>query len=241
MLHKTRGIVLHTVNYSETSLIAKIYTEAFGLQSYILKGIHNQHAKIRPALFRSFSLLELVAYHRENRTLHPVKEVRIAVPLFAIFNDIRKSSIALFLTELIYRAIREEEANAALFEFLWDGVIRLESIEEPLSCFHLVFAIRLSRYMGFHPQGNRNDANRFFNLREGTFHPLYYSPEECLDESQSEWFFKLIKADLDNLRHFSVPGNIRAVLLDKILAYYRLHLPGFKEIRSHQILHTVLA
>lgn len=241
MLHKTRGIVLHTVNFSETSLIAKIYTEAFGLQSYILKGIRTPRANMRPALFQPFSLLEMVVYRKENRTLHPVKEVRIARPLFAIHSDIRKSSIALFLTELIYRSIREEEADPSLFDFIWDSVVMLESTGEPVSCFHLVFAVKFSRFLGFHPQGNMNDTNRFFHLREGIFHSSFLSAEECLDESESSWFFRLIGTDLDHLHHLTVPGNFRAILLDKILAYYRYHIHGFREIHSHEILHTVLA
>nr|MBC8458136.1 DNA repair protein RecO [Deltaproteobacteria bacterium] len=103
MLYKTRGIVLHSVKYSESSLIVKVYTEIFGLQSYLLKGIRSQKAKTKPALFQSLSLLDMVVYHKEKSSLHPVKEVRLAAPTHSISSDIRKSSIALFLAELIYR------------------------------------------------------------------------------------------------------------------------------------------
>ncbi|MBL7137294.1 MAG: DNA repair protein RecO [Bacteroidales bacterium] len=241
MLYKTRGIVLHSVKYSESSLIVKVYTEIFGLQSYLLKGIRSQKAKTKPALFQSLSLLDMVVYHKEKSSLHPVKEVRLAAPTHSISSDIRKSSIALFLAELIYRTIREEEANTALFEFLWNGFILLDAVEEPFSNFHLLFAIKLSRYLGFKPQGNRSEYNRFFHLREGSFHPLYSSPDACLDEQESAWFFQLIKTDLDQLSQLSFPAKVRSNLLDKILLYYRFHLPGFKEIRSHEILHTVLS
>ena len=241
MLHKTRGIVLHSVKYSESSLIVKVYTETFGLQSYLLKGIRSQKYKTRPALFQPLTLLDLVVYHKEKSSLHPVKEVRLAIPTHSTSSDIRKSSIALFLAEMIYRTIREEETNIPLFEFLWNGFILLNTTEEPFSNFHLLFAIKFCRFLGFQPQGNHSDHNRFFHLREGYFHPLFASPDECLDEEQSTWFDQLIQTDLDQLPLLSLPTRARAVMLDKILLYYRFHLPGFKEIRSHEILHAVLS
>ncbi|NQV03104.1 MAG: DNA repair protein RecO [Bacteroidia bacterium] len=241
MLHKTRGIVLHSLKYSESSLIVKVYTEVFGLQSYLLKGIRSQKAKTKPALFQPLTLLDLVVYHKEKSTLHSVKEVRLAIPTHSTSSDIRKSSIALFLAELIYRTLHEEETNTALFEFLWNGFIMLDTVEEHFSNFHLLFAIKLCRFLGFQPQGNHSDYNRYFHLREGSFHPLYASPDECLDEQQSTWFFQLQKTDLDQLALFSLPSKARSDMLDKILLYYRFHLPGFKEIRSHEILRTVLS
>jgi len=241
MLYKTRGIVLHSVKYSESSLIVKIYTETFGLQSYLLKGIRRQKSKTKPALFQPLTLLDLVVYHTEKSSLHPVKEVRLAVPTHSTSSDIRKSSIALFLAELVYRTIREEEANPALFGFLWNAIILLDTTEESFSNFHLLFAVKLCRFAGFQPQGNRTEHNRFFHLREGSFHSRYASPDECLDEHQSDLFLKLIETELSQMSYLSFSAKARSELLEKIIRYYRFHLPGFKEIRSHEVLHTVLS
>ena len=114
MLHTTRGIVLHTTKYSETSLVAKIYTEVFGLQSYLVKGIRKQKAKLRPALFQPMTLADLVVYHKDKGSLQNIKESRIAVPYRSIPFDIRKSSMLLFINELLYKSIREEETNRKL-------------------------------------------------------------------------------------------------------------------------------
>lgn len=241
MLHKTRGIVLHSIKYSESSLIVKAYTETFGLQSYLLKGIRSPKAKTKPALFQPLTLLDMVVYHKEKSSLHPVKEVRLAVPTHSTSSDIRKSSIALFLAELIYRTIREEETNISLFDFLWNSFIQLNETEEYIASFHILFSIKLCRFLGFQPQGNRSEYNRFFHLREGLFHPFYSSPDDCLDEEQSTRFFQLIKTEMDQLSLLSFPAKVRSDLLDKILLYYRFHLPGFKEIRSHDVLRTVLS
>lgn len=241
MLHKTRGIVLHSLKYSESSLIVKVYTETFGLQSYLLKGIRSQKAKTKPALFQPLTLLDLVVYHKEKSTLHPVKEVRLALPTHSTASDIRKSSIALFLSELLYRTIREEETNAALFDFLWDGFVLLDSLEEHVANFHLLFSVKLCRYLGFQPQENRSEYNRFFHLREGSFHPTYSSPDECLDAKQSAWFYQLVKADLNQVQLLSIPSTARSGLLDNILCYYRFHLPGFRNLKSVEVLRAVLS
>ncbi|MFC2102076.1 DNA repair protein RecO [Bacteroidota bacterium] len=241
MLHKTRGIVLHSFKYSESSLIVKAFTESFGLQSYMLKGVRSQKAKNKPALFQPLTLLELVVYHKEKTSLHPVKEVRLAIPTHSTASDIRKSSIALFLAELIYRSIREEETNSHLFEFLWNGFIQLDETEDAIADFHLLFSMKLCRFLGFQPQENHSEYNRFFHLREGFFHPLYSSSEDCLDEEQSKWFLKLIKTEMHQLSSLAFPSKIRSILLDKVLLYYRFHLTGFSEIRSREVLRTVLS
>jgi DNA repair protein RecO (recombination protein O) len=241
MLHKTRGIVLHSFKYSESSLIVKVYTEVFGLQSYMLKGIRGQKAKTKPALFQPLTLLDLVVYHTEKSSLHPVKEVRLAIPTHSTGSDIRKSSIALFLAELIYRTIREEEANTSLFDFLWNSFIKLEETDEHVANFHLLFAVKFCRYLGFQPQENHSEYNRFFHLREGLFHPLFSSAEDCLDEGQSTLFCQLIKTDMDQLSSISFSPQVRSVILDKVLLYYRVHLTGFSEIRSREVLRSVLS
>jgi len=241
MLYKTRGIVLHSIKYSETSLIVKVYTETFGLQSYLLKGARSSKSKTRPVLFQPLTLLDLVVYHKEKSTLHSIKEVKLAVHFYSITSDIRKSSIVLFLAELIYKSIREEEPNSALFEFLWHSLLLLDTIEEPFSSFHLLFAIKLCRYLGFQPQQNRSEYNRFFHLREGLFQPVFNSPDDSLDETQSSWLFRLMKTDLDQLSLLNIPAKIRNPLLEKILLYYQVHLPGRIEFRSQEVLHTVFA
>jgi len=240
MLYKTRGIALHSVKYAESSLIIKTYTETFGLQSYILKGIRGKKSNIKSALFQPLTLLDMVVYHREKSSIHPVKEVMLAVPTHSTTSDIRKSSIALFLSELIYRAIREEEANDSLFEFLWNSIILLDTTDKGIAGFHLLFSVKLCHFLGFRPQGNRNETNRFFNLQEGMFPPIF-SASHCLNEEQSRWFDQLINTEMTQLSRLVFPAGMRVELLDKVLLYYRYHLPGFSGIRSREILHTVLS
>jgi len=241
MLAKTRGIVLHSVRYSETSLVVRIYTETTGLQSFLIKGVRSARGTFRAAQFQSLSLLELVIYHKEKPGLQSIREARVVHPLHTLAGDIRKQSIGIFLAELLYRSIREEEANPQLFEFLWHALQLLDSLEGNCAAFPLVFSLHLSRYLGFYPQDNYSGQHRFFHLREGNFQTLFQSTAESLDESGSFQLHRLLGIRLEEVHLATIPAPVRNDLLEDILRFYRLHLPGMPELNSHHVLHTVLA
>ncbi len=254
MLHSTRGIVFHSVKYSETSVIVKIYTELFGIQSYIFKGIHRAGSKIKPALFQSLTLLDLEVNHREKQSIQHAREIRLALPYQSIPFDIRKSSLALFINELVYKTIREEEANPALFEFLWASCRELDTTAIPVSAFHLFFALHFCHYLGIFPLANYSEKLPWFNLREGQFqatvpgHPHYLEPGKgklfnaLLAECNREEDENGEPAAWRNSEIFAaLRAETRNELLETILLYYRLHLPGFMGLQSHHILHDVLA
>ena len=240
MLYSTRGIVLHTVKYSETSLIAKIYTETFGLQSYMVKGIRSKKSKIKTGLFQPLGLNDLVVYHKEKSSLQTIKEIQSAFPYKSVPFDIKKSSVALFMDELMYKSIHEEEKNQALFDFLWNSCILLDTITTPVAYFHLWFAAHFSAYLGFLPQMTFSKQNKWFNMHDGIFQESVPAHPEFMDESESRLFYDLLRMSPDVLGSLNFSRDTRNRVLDKILIFYVIHLPGFTELRSHQVLHTIL-
>ena len=154
MLTTTKGIVFHQIKYSETSVIAKIYTLEFGLQSYLLKGVRSKKSKISPALLQHLSLLEIVSNHKENSDLQYVSELRSAHQYNSIPFNIVKSSITVFVNELSYKAIREEETNPHIFEFIYDDMRWLDLSEKS-------YVKRISTL-----QNHRQDAS----WRESSYH-----------------------------------------------------------------------
>jgi DNA repair protein RecO (recombination protein O) len=240
MLHSTRGIVLHTIKFSETSLIAKIYTELFGVQSYLIKGIRKQKAKIRPTLLQHLTLVDLIVYHKEKNSLQTIKEIQIAFPYKSIPFDIRKSSLALFINELLYKSIREEEANRKLFDFIWGSCIYLDETTRSTNYFHLWFIVHLTAYLGFIPQMNYSEQKKIFNMKEGVFQETPPGHEYFMDELSSAFFYKLFSLTSEEDSLLSFPLEERNLMVEKILLFYRLHLSGFTGLRSHHILHTVL-
>jgi DNA repair protein RecO (recombination protein O) len=248
MLHKSRGIALHTVKFSETSIIAKVYTELFGLQSYLIKGIRKQHSKLKAGLFQPLTLLDLTIYYKETGGLQSLKEVHNLYPYQSLPFDIMKSSIALFINELIYKSIREEEPNQELFDFLFETCTELDSLKSNITLFPLLFTIKLTRYLGFMPQGANSSREEIFNMKEGIFQEKPPDHKYVLRPPLSGLLKELINPEISSSSYEQLtmkPGletlKSRNDLLVQLLVYYKLHLPDFREIRSHQILHSILA
>jgi DNA repair protein RecO (recombination protein O) len=240
MLHQTRGIALHLTKFSETSSIVKIYTELFGLQSYLVRGVRKQKSKIKSGLFQPLTLLDLVVYHKEKSTIQSLKEVNYSHHYKEIPFDIRKSSIALFINELLYKSIHGEESFPELFTFLYNSCIQLDETHESIALFHLVLSIHLTRYLGCMPQLNYSDKTPFLDLREGVFQSVDPGHPDFLDPAMSRIFFQILQtAEGDNVT-VQLPAVTRNSLLETILVYYRLHVPGFREMKSQSILRTVL-
>ncbi|RYD89889.1 MAG: DNA repair protein RecO, partial [Sphingobacteriales bacterium] len=151
MLVKTRGIVLNYIRFRETSIIARIYTEELGLQSYIINGLRNKGTATRIALFQPFTLLSLVAYDTRKGSINRLSEYRCEHHFHKIPYDIRKSSIIIFLSEILSRSVREEEPNPMLYTFLHDAILGFDEMEDGFENFHLFFLLQLSWYLGFGP------------------------------------------------------------------------------------------
>jgi len=241
MLVTTKGIVLHSLKYSETSIIVRIYTEACGLQSYLFKGIRSPKSKTKAGLFQPLTLLEVVAYHKMKTSLHTAKEVRLYQPYLSIPFDIRKSSIALFMNELLYKSIREEETNQALFDFLWKSCLLLDSTGNTLTCFPLVFAAELTHYLGIQPQPGFTEKKSVFNLRESHFQAVVPENDAFVLPEHGKLFHALITTPVEKQSDLHFKPAVRRSLMDSLLLYYQIHLPGFNPMNSHHILHSVLS
>jgi DNA repair protein RecO (recombination protein O) len=241
MYHTTRGIVFRQTKYSDSSLVVRILTEEMGLRSYIVKGARGPKSKMKTSLFQPLTLLELVASQKEKADLQHIREVRVAYPYQTIHLDIRKSSIILFLNELLYKSIQEEAVNPELFHYIFDHLILLDQTTENPANFHLLFVIHLTKNLGFYPHGSYLNENTVFDLTEGQFLQAEALPaDNFITGSNCAWFSKLLATSPDKFYSVAVPSPVRAELLEKILRYYHLHLPLTGEFKSHIVLHDVL-
>jgi DNA repair protein RecO (recombination protein O) len=179
MLQKTRAIVLDITPYAEASIIVKAYTETMGLQSFLVNGVRKPKARFANNLFQPLTIIEIVAYFKKQGGLHRVSDVSASPPLVHIPYDTIKTTVALFLAEILYRSIKEEEANPDLFGFIDHSIQILDLHPETTSRFHLIFCLQLTRYLGFYPSGRFSNHTRCFDLKEGVFregkpmHPYY--------------------------------------------------------------------
>lgn len=240
MLHKTRGIVLKTTPYAESSVVVQILTERFGLQGYLINGVKKARAKINLNILQPLHLLDLVVYHRDTGGLQRISEAR-QVPLFhRIPYDVIKSSIALFLNEVIYKSIKQQEPDNALFEFLFNGICWLDTFEDTPVNFHLYFLLKLTKFLGFYPASQKPEQ-QFFDLKEGIFTSYLPNHSLVLHEPHTSQWSLILTSNLMNLSAIKIPNADRRILLQKVVDFYQLHLDTIGEIKSLDILEEVLA
>ena len=238
MLVSTQGIVLYQADYSETSLIVKIYTEQFGLQSYIVRGVRKKGSRIKRNLFGPLSMVDLIAYSKENSGLHTIKDVACHRQFNRIASDINKSSILLFMNELLYRSIDGEMRDKKLFLFIYGSIVSLDEISENLAGYPIVFALQLASYLGFAPHNNYSAINCYFDMQEGNFSAVQPDHTYYIVPHYSHALAILLAINPGENDRMDPPS--RKFLLEKILDYYRLHLPSFGEMRSPHILNILL-
>jgi DNA repair protein RecO (recombination protein O) len=240
MLYTTRGIVIHHLRYSDSSLIARIFTERFGIKSYIFKGVYKPRAKHSPSMFQHLSLVELVAEDKEYGGLQHPRELRIETPYSHLHTDIMKSSVCVFLNEMLHRSLRHEERDEALFGFIRDSLLQFDRSVPALPNFHLWFCLQLTRFLGFFPSPPES-YQEHFNLREGVFQESPDPRDEVLDAQSTRVFAELMARDPGELPLIKVTRETRLSLLAQIILYYRHHVEDLGEIHSHRILSEVLS
>ncbi len=235
MLVKTKAIVISTLKYQEKSLIVKCFTQSDGLKTYFVRdAFSNKKTSQKNAYFQPLTLIEIEAIHKNKNTLETLKEIKINTPLHGIHTNIFKSTIVLFLAEMLQNAIREEEKNDPLFIYLETALIWLDS-NTKIANFHLITLLEISKYLGFYP--NTNHIHKpFFELIEGTF--SNNQAISSLNETQTNLFKNLIALKIsDTQNHFL--NHDRQTLLKIIIDYYALHLNGFKRPKSIDILKEI--
>lgn len=241
MLIKTRGILLKTIKYGETSVIAEVYTEERGLRKYAINGVRSKKARVHASLLQVMSLVEMVVYNREDRDLNHIKEIRPAHVYQSLPFDIKKSALALFMAEIIRKTIRESEENKPLFDFLFTTFQYLDKTLLPIGNTHLFFLVELTAFLGFLPAGEYAKETPFFDLQEGMFIPVIPSHPYYLEEHLSELLHQLLHSALTHCHELKITPSQRRLLLHNLLDYYKLHMDFMPDIHSHQILHEVLS
>jgi DNA repair protein RecO (recombination protein O) len=239
MLNKTNGIVIKTTKYSESSLIALIYTKSHGMITFLIQGVYSKRAVIKPSLLQPLQLLEMNFYYKESRNLNKLKDLKAEPILNDLHFNINKSSIALVISELIYKSIKEEETNEELFDFLFNSIILLDKTDDNNKIFLIVFMIQMTKYLGFYPTNNYNSRNKFFNLEIGAFTNLPGTETMTLSPPDSDFFGSIIDLSLDNCDQYNTTIKTRQNIVNKLVNYYKIHVSNFNTLNSYKVLSQV--
>lgn len=236
MLQKTVGIVLHTIRYSDTSDIVDMYTELYGRVSYLVKLPRTKKATVKSVLFQPLSLLELETDYRPAANLQRIREAKFYYPFRSLPFDPSKSAIGLFIAEFLYRALREESENRPLFAYLLHSIQWLDASRQGFANFHLVFLIRLSKFLGLYPNVEEYHPGDYFDLQNACFVSRFPLHRFYINKEESARLLRLMRMNYETMHLFRMSRAERNRCLSVICEYYRLHLPEFPELKSVEIL-----
>ena len=241
MYFKTGGIVLHGLKYGDSGKIVTVYTEAFGRSTFILQGIHAKKSTNKANLLQPLFMLEMEVDHRQGRELQRARELKISHPYQTVPFDIVKSSQAIFIAEVLYKVLREEEARSELYQFLSHSFQIFDLLREGAANFHLAFLIQLTKYMGFAPGNNWSEDRLFFDMVSGSFaenkppHPYWLNPDE------SRYISEFLNISYEKIGSIALTSPIRNLLLIKIIDYFSLHLGIPLQVKSLDVLHELFS
>jgi DNA repair protein RecO (recombination protein O) len=236
---RTKGIVFQTIKFKDHQLIVRIFTERFGLKAFIVRSGKTAKSNLAPYL-QPLTIVECSARVKENTDLCTLSNLRIAHPFSHIPFDPVKSSIALFLNEILYKTIADDYQNDDLFEFLVNSLQWLDQ-SESVRNFHLWFLMELTRYYGFYPSGIEHANDLYFDLAQGTYTALRPAHRNYLEGGIKEQWTAILACNYATIDGIALSGKDRKTMLDYIILYIKLHLDNLREIKSLDVLHSVFS
>jgi len=243
MTHKTKGIVLRTIKYGETSVVVTLFTELFGVQTYLVNGVRTtKKSSAKANHFQPAAILEMIVYHSEQKQLQRIKEFKWDYLFQQVLSDVIKNSIALYMVELLQKCLKQPEQNTDLFYFCEDALMQLDGAGKGITAnFALYFALQLAHFFGFRMADNYDAKQTVLDLVEGNFvsgkpeHPYFIEGENALVTSQ---LLKVMHPA--ELAQFKLHHETRRKLLLHYQDYYALHIPDFGLMKTLTVLHEVL-
>ena len=243
MQSKTEAIVLHTIKYGEQKIIVDMFTRQHGRLSFIVPLPKSAHAKLKKQYFQPFTLLTIECDLRPLAQLQKLHDASILMPLPTLLCDPSKLSICLFLSEFLYHALKGEQQNMLLFDYVVSSLQWLDSRERDFANFHLVFLMRLSRFLGFYPnleeRGERREERNeavYFDLRAASFCAAPPLHRDFLMPEEAGILRLMMRMDFATMHLFRMNRQQRNRCIEVALLFYRLHLPDFPDLRSLEVL-----
>ena len=241
MLSKTRGIVLHQIKYTDSGIIVHLYTRNFGRQSILIKGMRNKKSGKHNVFFQPLFILDIELYYKETRGIQVLKEFSVAYSPSDIHANIKKSCVAIFLGELLYGVLKEESPHEDLFDFIEESILYFDNETTGYANFHIAFLAGLSSFLGFEPTPQADKDDVFFDMINGVFVPVPPVHGNYANIEISKILALFFSTSFDKIDKIALTGSLRNEILDTLVRYYSLHLPGLRKFKSLEILKEVFS
>jgi len=239
MLEKTRGIILHQIKYTDSGIVAQIYTRKFGRQSFLIKGMRNRKTGKHNILFQPMFILDLEMYYKASREMQILKEFSVSFTPYDIYSNVKKSCVAIFLGEVLTSVLKEESPHNEMFDYIEKSIVYFDKCKEGYANFHIAFLAGLSSFLGFEPGPRLNKDDAFFDMTNGIFVPIPPVHGNYASEETTSILADFFVASYDTISKISLTGKLRNDVLEVLVKFYSLHLPGVKKIKSLEVLKDV--
>lgn len=236
--YKARGIILGTLKYGEKGVVVHMLTDVCGRQSYMVQGVRPTAKGSKMALLQPMFAVEFEGLTSSKMSMHRLKELAPGIVLQTTPFDVRKSTMALFMAEVLYRLVRENEPTEELFNFVWGSVAALDAIDEGIANFHLWFLANLSRPLGFSPDNSYTDG-AWLDIRDGHFTPHALMPSMALTPENARLLHDMLECDVRYLGEIGLNRTQRVEFLEAMLKYYAYHLDTIRSVESIRILKEI--
>ena len=233
----SKGIILRTTKFSESSMILDMYTSEKGRKSYIISGIRSKQSKTKAGLLQVMGLVDFVSYNNDKSSLIRIKEIKADHLYQKVPFDVMRSCLGVFMMEVCSKSVKETESNLQLFDFIRASLLRLDRQEiQKLSLFHIQFLLGLSKHLGFAIQDNYNEVLNLLSLRDGCFTDRNFGPKHSLGKANSLALSQIIRKEKPK-----IPKAERDNILDFLILYYRYHIDNFGKIKSLEVLRSIFS
>lgn len=233
---KSLAIVLRTIKYSDGRVIVDMFTRQQGRLSFIVPLPKSPHAKIKKQYFQPLTLLDIEYALRPQAQLQTLRDASLSAPLASILSSPDKLAVSLFVAEFLCHALRDEQQNAPLFDYIYSSIEWLDTAASHYASFHLVFLMHLSRFLGFYPNLIVEEGEIYFDLRSATFCTVEPVHNDYLMPQEASRIEILMRMDFPTMHLFRLSRAERHRILEILLLYYRIHLPAFPELKSVEVL-----
>ena len=235
-----KGLVLRTIKYDDKSFIAHLFTASRGHATFMVNASRSKRSGGNARLFQPLSFLSFQWDIKPNTTLHRMKEVHLLFTLQDIPYHPVKRSVSMLLAEFMVHTLNNEAKNTDLYNYIEHSIQWYDAATDGYANFHLVFLLKLARFLGFAPNTEDYTEGYCFDLTRGCFTPSEIHADTLLCSTDATLFYHLSTTNYEAMSTIAMSRHDRARLIHYLAAYYELHTPAFPSIKSLEILQEVM-